>query len=63
MKGSAMETHEEIAQEVWAYGDNDAVWDAVFAEDRRTDEACEKGTVGCSVRHASKGPETECEPW
>lgn len=40
------------------------IQDELIAWEREgTDEPCEKGTVGCSVRHPSRGPETECEPW
>lgn len=33
------------------------------AWDREETEPCEKGTVGCSVRHPATGPETDCEGW
>jgi len=41
--------------------DNDNPWyDADIAWDRAETDACERGTVGCSVRHTA---DTECQPW
>lgn len=33
------------------------------ADDRDETDPCERGTVGCSVRHPFSGPETDCETW
>lgn len=33
------------------------------AWDRAETEPCERGTVGCSVRHADAGPDSDCETW
>lgn len=33
------------------------------AWDRAETDPCERGTVGCSVRHPQAGPETSCETW
>jgi hypothetical protein len=33
------------------------------AWDREETDACEKGTPGCCIRHASDKPETDCETW
>ena len=35
----------------------------VTAWGREETDPCERGTVGCSVRHPSTGPETACETW
>lgn len=34
---------------------------ARYADDRAETEPCERGTVGCSVRHGNR--DTDCEPW
>lgn len=30
---------------------------------RDPQDPCERGTVGCSVRHPATGPEGDCETW
>ena len=36
---------------------------SLVAWDRPETDPCERGTVGCSVRHPATGPETDCETW
>jgi hypothetical protein len=36
---------------------------AEVAWDREETDPCERGTVGCSVKHPATGPEVDCETW